>query len=1232
MTEPSSGFSRYTRAKKWKSLILGAGHEWASAFPNDTQLIERDNVRQVLNVLLSEQAILKGCDLVFLDSTHIIISAGQVLVDGIVHDVEEQSFTISGVGTETVGLKVTLVVVSHNDDLDLLDPAEGFDGFGAPYARAETYTTAWTVNDPTALAFFDLRDGVLQILKPPPQIDGIGRVLARRTFDENNHFRIAGLTASIKEKDNDNMLLKIESGKAYIMGFEVIIPGDRNIVVPKAKSALPIVNEFHTFLGGTNLYALGTTPVKQVTLVTANIQVVEEVVSRSNYPPIITDHLVKVNVTKILSVAQTGNPDSPFVEGSDFVLTNDSVDFTPSLTGGHRPVNGTTYKVTYLYQKVLVLGARVKTDVVENLTKGTADGQDNLAHGDIIAETVVVTKGATTYQQTTDYLVVAAKGATTGGKINWSPGGVEPSPSDSYTVSYSYWAHSTEGDYTAYNSYDTLIYAPDRNSIDFSPVGDDPYATAPYNTFSIGYDYFVPRRDVVVIDKDGIIAVIQGAPKFFDPKPPLIPANTLGLHELRYPPDSMAVTIITFDTLVVQQPELQQLRRRVLALEFDVGQKDLDQEARTRLPGQALKGIWTDNFTSLEGKADWLYPNFDVLYSISDGAISLPRDLAQYDGVLNTSGGASTVQISSTLLTLPFTTVVIVSQPFASEAINVNPYDVFGLRPNINLDPEKDVGFGAIVIATQYPPTTVPTPQTIFAWEQWWMTFKQTLPQDLPGLNLTFQQFLALSGAAPVVQQAVLGHGVATPTVTFLDGAFTVGGTATLRQRTVTILGDRYTPNANNLEATFDGVRVALTAVGPTSLPGTTAGTIRANAAGEAVGTFAIPANVSGVGGKIVTLGNVFESADAIYTASFSRGVKLSFPFDPVAQSFVLPNDRILSGVRLWFKKKSSVQSIQVILRTVRENGEPGDQVLATAKVKAPNVNISADATLSTNFIFDDPVLLSAGVMYAFTVFSPSNEYEIWVGRGGYFDIPTNQPIRVNPYTPGVLFLSANNRTWTPDQAADLKFQLLAAKFSPLTAVAKFNNIPSVSLTSFVFLDEQTVPSGTDLKWEYSVNGGTTWLPTTALQLQGLSQDYSGVTFVLRATFTGSGDGWLSPLLVKDSLHLITYRNKLNGLYANLNIQLPDPSTFVTLKVWHQAYIPAGTTVSAFYSIDGGINWVELTSPTTTIIDEMYTESAYSETVSAQTEYKVKLEMTTGSAPKQRIIVPVVRRLQTLVY
>lgn len=1237
MTEPSSGYQRYNRAKGWKHMVCGAGLEGASALINDLQRVERDNTTQILNVLLAEKAILKGCEFIFIDDINVTISAGQVLVNGIVHDVTEQSFSITGIGTEIVGLRVELSVKDHNDDVDLLDPAEGFAGYGAPYARVETYTTTWLINDGESFAFFELEDGILQLLNPLPQIEGITNVLARRTFDENNHFRVSGLTASIAEKDNENMLLKISSGKAYVLGYEIIIPADRNITTPKSQTTLPITNEFHTFQSGVSLYQLGTVPVKQVVQITANIQVTGETVNRSNYPPTIADQLSKVNVTKILSVTQTGNPDSPFVEGTDFVLTNNSVDWTPSLSGGSRPANGSQYVVTFLYQKVLVKGVRVKIDVVEQIAKGSANGQDNLSHGDIIANTVVVSKGATTYALTTDYLVVEAKGATTGGRINWSPGGIEPSPSENYSVSYSYWEHDTEGDYTAYDSYDTLLYAPDRNAVDFAPAGDNPYVTAPYNTFSIDYDYYLSRRDVVVLDRSGEMLILQGEPEFFHPQPPLIPADTLGLCEVRYPPDSASVVIISFDNMVVQQPELQQFRRRILSLEFDVGQKDLDQKARTRLPGQALKGIWTDNFTDMD-KADWTFPNFDVLYSVDDGVISLPRDMNQYEGVVNTNPQITTAVLHKNVIIVPYTNVILISQLHASEAINVNPYDVFGLRPNIALTPDHDMISAGISVTLLDPQAGqqgwIPTIGSVFAWEAWWLSYRQTLPQDLPGINLTFVQFLTLNGITPAIRNALLSRQMASVTATILDSS---GIIIQVRSRVVRILGDRFTPNANNLAATFDGIPVSLTPVAPTSLAGTTPGTIRANAAGEAEGDFTIPTGLTGGGGKVVTLGNIFESAGATYVIAFSTGLNLTFVLestyvDPIAQTFVLTDDRFITGVRIWFKKKSTSQGVEVQLRTVGENGEPTNVILGRSKLKPIAVSVSNNASLFTTFMFEEPAFLKKG-MYCFTIFSPSNEYEVWVGRGGYFDITNNQPIRVNPYGPGVLFLSANNRTWTPDQAADMKFQILAATFNQ-NAVVKWNDVSSVSMTSFMLLANQTIPTGTRLLWQYSVNNGTSWIPTSLLQLQGLTKDHSNITLSVRALFYRSSNGWLSPILHRRTLHIITYRNKLTGLYANFNNELPDPQTYTTLKVWFQAFIPSGTTVQLYYSANGGQNWTEMTSPATTSVDEIFTEYAYSVTglSPAKTQFKFKITLSTGSAPTQRIVVPLVRRLQSLVY
>ena len=68
---------------------------------------------------------------------------------------------------------------------------------------------------------------------------------------------------------------------------------------------------------------------------------------------------------------------------------------------------------------------------------------------------------------------------------------------------------------------------------------------------------------------------------------------------------------------------------------------------------------------------------------------------------------------------------------------------------------------------------------------------------------------------------------------------------------------------------------------------------------------------------------------------------------------------------------------------------------------------------------------------YAFIVQPDGNspEYNIWVGETGGFDVATNEQVFSNPYS-GIMFISANRKTWTPIQKEDIKFNLYRAKFT----------------------------------------------------------------------------------------------------------------------------------------------------------------------------------------------------------
>ena len=166
---------------------------------------------------------------------------------------------------------------------------------------------------------------------------------------------------------------------------------------------------------------------------------------------------------------------------------------------------------------------------------------------------------------------------------------------------------------------------------------------------------------------------------------------------------------------------------------------------------------------------------------------------------------------------------------------------------------------------------------------------------------------------------------------------------------------------------------------------------------------------------------------------------------DPLAQSFFV-NDNggvFLSSIDLYFYAKDSIAPVTVEIRGI-ENGVPSDTVVPSSvvSVAASTVLISDDASKATKFTFKKPVYLTDKNDYAFVIKSTSNNYNVWVSRLGEKDVSTGFIIDKQPAT-GVLFKSANDKTWISDQYEDIKFVLNRCKFTPNTSyTAILNNTP----------------------------------------------------------------------------------------------------------------------------------------------------------------------------------------------
>jgi hypothetical protein len=171
---------------------------------------------------------------------------------------------------------------------------------------------------------------------------------------------------------------------------------------------------------------------------------------------------------------------------------------------------------------------------------------------------------------------------------------------------------------------------------------------------------------------------------------------------------------------------------------------------------------------------------------------------------------------------------------------------------------------------------------------------------------------------------------------------------------------------------------------------------------------------------------------------------------DPVAQSFFVdpetfPDGFFLTSIDLYFSSVPTGDPDDANLGVnvkIREmiNGYPSAFNVGTsegARKLSTQINVSNDATTATTFTFQNPIYLTPGSEYCFTMEPDGNDedFAIWVAELGEIDItdPTFQTTIESAYGAGVLFTSGNNRTWSARQNLDVKFIIKCAVFDTTT-------------------------------------------------------------------------------------------------------------------------------------------------------------------------------------------------------
>jgi hypothetical protein len=284
---------------------------------------------------------------------------------------------------------------------------------------------------------------------------------------------------------------------------------------------------------------------------------------------------------------------------------------------------------------------------------------------------------------------------------------------DSY-VTYSY------GNIPSYTSPTSGLKYELRDCLDFRPVRAIPAGPSTANTvifdvdstttgpkipengsdILLDYQYYLPRIDKVVLNKNRSIEVIQGVPSL-TPQVPKDKDGAMTLYILREPAylAETANTVVEYtDNRRYTMRDIGAIDRRINNLEYYTSLSLLEQDAvnkqdltildSTNLPrfkngiivdsfdGHSVADVSNDDYAaSIDPKVKELRPSFNISSHL------LTFDTANSSNFLK----------SGPLVTANATHTALIDQPKTSRSINVNPFNIINFLGKINLDPASDI-------------------------------------------------------------------------------------------------------------------------------------------------------------------------------------------------------------------------------------------------------------------------------------------------------------------------------------------------------------------------------------------------------------------------------------------------------------------------------------------------------------------------------------------------------------
>lgn len=556
----------------------------------------------------------------------------------------------------------------------------------------------------------------------------------------------------------------------------------------------------------------------------------------------------------------------------ELTATNEFHLFTPDVNGKMNVV----LSRPPISEILTIIGTKQKTVTV---TRGQTTGGKDIVDPTIasIVSLLEVKRGGTTYVANTDFV-------RDGDEISWAPGGVEPSPGETYTIKF---------------NYIDSVGEPEQIFADYIVVSG--YVDG--QQLLITYKYKLPRIDLLVLQHDGTVNRIKGTPALANPGTPQAGPNEIALATVEY--DWFSPPIIrNVAVRAVHMSDLEDMRSNIFELFRITAQEKLRNDANQKDPSSKL-GVFVDSFKDDSQRDNGL----SQTAAIVDGFLCLP---------IAATGMALDGVAAGSNQTLNYSPVVEIEQKFATQCGLINPFNVFAPPDaTLILNPNAD---SWVIFVSQY------TSQLTA------LLVRSGLVTRLDAIDARrerrLKQLQAGQSGVEVVSQSDIADEVSE----------TTSKGVAIRQREIGVTIRGFQPQEQVSEAYFDSLEVesliGLTANDDGVITG--AFTIPPNVP---TGT-----KVVYVIGEYGSYGEAYYSASFQVVPDPPPPRR----HDPVAQTFTPRNDMMIAGIDVKFCKKGPTMApVMVQIRDV-VNGYPGQKVLAEKRVEVGEMTILNALTSST--------------------------------------------------------------------------------------------------------------------------------------------------------------------------------------------------------------------------------------------------------------------------------------------